>query len=247
MSVLNLAAYRFVALDDLPALRESLAREARARGLLGTILLAFEGINLFLAGDPAALRGFRDVLEADHRFAGMEAKESWSRTRPFKRLRVRIKREIVSSGRADVRPGEAPAPRLSAGLLRRWLDEGREVVLLDTRNRFEFERGSFAGALHWENESFRAFANAAQRRIAELPRAPVVTFCTGGIRCEKAAPLLQSLGHPDVYQLDGGILRYFELEGGAHYRGDCFVFDDRVALDHGLRPANDGPLSILES
>jgi UPF0176 protein len=239
MSVLNLAAYRFVALDDLRALRESLASEARARDLLGTILLAPEGINLFLAGEPAALREFRGMLEADHRFAGLEAKESWSRTRPFKRLRVRIKGEIVSFGRAEVRTAEAPAPRLSAALLRHWLDEGREVVLLDTRNRFEFERGSFAGALHWENESFREFVRAAERRTGELPLAPVVTFCTGGIRCEKAAPLLQSLGHPDVYQLDGGILRYFELEGGAHYRGDCFVFDERVALDHGLRPAND--------
>src|SRR5437667_1173203 len=140
-AVLNVAAYRFVELDELPALRERLLAGASAEGLRGTILLAREGINLFLAGAAARVRGFLLRLEDDARLAGLDVKESWSKSQPFARLRVRIKREIVAMGRSEVNPLRRPAARISARELRRWLDQGRDFILLDTRNRFEFEAG----------------------------------------------------------------------------------------------------------
>jgi UPF0176 protein len=242
MRILNLAAYRFAALDDLSSLRERLFALADERDLLGTILLAVEGINLFLAGETVDVRAFRAALESDPRFAGLEAKESWSDFRPFNRLVVKIKREIVTMGRPDVRSGDNPAPRVSAVELKRWLDEDRELVLLDTRNTFEFERGTFDGAVHLGNDNFRAFPQLAQAQAEQWRNTPVVTFCTGGIRCEKAAPFLAQLGCA-VYQLDGGILRYFEEAGGKHFRGECFVFDQRVALDSALAPADAAVIS----
>jgi UPF0176 protein len=123
--------------------------------------------------------------------------------------------------------------------LRAWLDQRKPCVLVDTRNGFEVKHGTFAGAIHLGNDSFRAFASAAARLPAAEPGVPVVTFCTGGIRCEKAAPLLRRLGHANVYQLAGGILRYFDRVGSAHFDGDCFVFDARIALDAALAPRDD--------
>jgi UPF0176 protein len=144
---------------------------------------------------------------------------------------VKIKPEIITMGQPGIDPARDPAPALEPEVLRTWLDQGRRVVLLDTRNAFEVARGTFVGAEHLGNTSFRGFAAAAAGMPAPGGDVPIVTFCTGGIRCEKAAPLLRQLGHRNVYQLAGGILRYFERAGAAHFRGECFVFDERVALD----------------
>jgi len=235
MPVLNIAAYRFVPLDRLPELGDEIRTRCKSLGLKGTVLIAAEGINLFLAGAEPEIESCLDALRADQRFGAMEVKRSWSATQPFKRLLVRIKREIVSMRRPEIDPLKAPAPRLAPQELKLWLDEGRDIVLLDTRNQFEVELGSFENTLALDLKSFSEFPRATQALADALKDRPVVTFCTGGIRCEKAAPWLISQGFRDVYQLDGGILNYFEHCGGAHFRGACFVFDQRVALDPELR------------
>lgn len=241
MNILNIAAYRFVALDDLAQLRAAFREQARALGLKGTILLAGEGINLFLAGAAAEVEQFLAALRADPRFAPIEVKRSWSARQPFKRLLVKIKGEIVSMRRPQIKPAETPAPRLAPLELKRWLDEGREVVLLDTRNQFEVELGSFENTLALGLKSFSDFPDATKKLPQELKQRPIVTFCTGGIRCEKAAPWLIGAGFREVYQLEGGILNYFEQCGAAHFSGGCFVFDQRVTLDARLRPAGAEP------
>ncbi|MFS0793669.1 sulfurtransferase [Microbacterium sp. 1P10AE] len=237
-SVLNVSAYLFTRIDDPAALRPVLKARAAAAGLRGTILLAEEGVNLFLAGEPDAVRGFLDDLRADARFAPLAAKESWSETVPFGRLLVKVKREIIRMDRPEVRPQDGRAPAVSPATLRRWLDrgtddEGREVVLVDTRNAFEVDYGTFAGAKDWRIERFTQFPDAASTHRDELAGKTVVSFCTGGIRCEKAALYLRDEGL-DAYQLDGGVLGWFADQGDAHWDGECFVFDEREALDPAL-------------
>jgi UPF0176 protein len=233
----NIAAYRFVPLDDREALRTGLHDAAQERGLKGTILLAPEGINIFLAGVEAALQAFCGQLQQDPRFAALDIKWSHSESLPFKRLRVRLKKEIVTLGLAGFSAADSPAPYLPAQELKRWYDEGRPFVILDTRNRWEIEQGSFDRALDPGLSSFGEFP-AALEGMADLKDTPIVTFCTGGIRCEKAAPLMKRAGFNQVYQLEGGILRYFEEVGGAHWHGNCVVFDDRGALAPDLTPAH---------
>ena len=235
MNILNIAAYRFVTLDDLPELQREMQTRCKALGLKGTVLLAEEGINLFLAGAEAGVESFLGTLRADARFAPIGVKRSWSAAQPFKRLLVKIKREIVTMGRPEIDPARAPAPRLAPQELKRWLDEGRNLVLLDTRNQFEVDMGTFENTLSLGLKSFSDFPRETHALAQQLGERTVVTFCTGGIRCEKAAPWLINQGFREVYQLDGGILNYFEQCGGAHFRGACFVFDERGALDPDLR------------
>jgi UPF0176 protein len=235
VNILNISAYKFVSLDSLAQLRSELKARCAERSLKGTILIAAEGINLFVAGAQASIEAFLAPLLADARFADMPVKRSWSAEQPFNRMLVKIKREIIPMHRPEINPARTPAPRLPARELKRWLDGGRDVVLLDTRNQFEVDLGSFENTLSLGLKSFGDFPRASAALDASLKDKPVVTFCTGGIRCEKAAPWLISQGFREVWQLDGGILKYFEECGGAHYRGECFVFDKRVALDADLR------------
>jgi UPF0176 protein len=245
-AVLNIAAYRFVRLDDTPALRERVLAEAQSHALRGTVLLAEEGINLFLAGTEGGVRAFWRWLTADARFAGMHAKESWSDAVPFQRLKVKLKREIIRMDHPAIRPEAGRAPAVDALTLRRWLDQGhddagRPVVMLDTRNAFEVDHGSFDGAIDWRIHKFTEFPAAVQAHRDELAGKTVVSFCTGGIRCEKAAIYMQEAGIANVLQLEGGILQYFEDAGGAHFHGGCFVFDEREALDAALEPRSAAP------
>ena len=241
--VLNVAAYRFVELDDLPLLRQQLLQRAEQAALKGTVLLAPEGINLFLAGAADAVRCWLAALLADARFAGLEVKESFSDSLPFKRLRVKIKPEIIRMNQPAIRPAEGRAPSVDAPTLARWLqqghcDEGRPVVMLDTRNGFEVDHGAFDGAIDWRLGKFSEFPDALALHLDELQGKTVVSYCTGGIRCEKAAIWMRQQGLPHTVQLDGGILKYFELLPGApHYHGGCFVFDEREALDASLKGA----------
>jgi UPF0176 protein len=237
MSVVNLSAYKFTPLDDLPARRDLLRALCTTHGLKGTILLGAEGINLFVAGSRAGTAALLAAVRQLPGLADLAAKESLSAEQPFGRMLVKIKREIIAFGVAGIDPARAPAPRLAAATLKAWLDAGRPVTLLDTRNDYEIAAGTFRGALVPGIRRFRDFPAAVRRLPAELKHRPVVTFCTGGIRCEKAAPLLQREGFTEVYQLDGGILKYLETCGGAHYEGTCWVFDARVALDAFLQPA----------
>ncbi|WP_395699645.1 sulfurtransferase [Aquabacterium sp.] len=236
--ILNISSYRFVPLQDLPALRERLFEAAQSRGLKGTVLLAEEGINLFLAGAAEAVHGWLDALRADARFAGLPAKESWSEAQPFKRLKVKIKREIIRMDMPAVQPASGRAPAVGSATLARWIaqrcdDSGRPLLLLDTRNGFEVDAGAFEGAVDWRLAKFSEFPAALAAHRERLASHTVVSYCTGGIRCEKAALVMQAMGLPHSYQLEGGILKYFEETGGAApgWRGRCFVFDERVALD----------------
>ncbi len=248
--ILNIAAYRFVALDEpgrwVPVLRE----RCDALQLKGTIIVATEGINLFLAGGKQSIDSLLGWLADDPRFVdgegrqafwGLEVKRSWSATTPFKRLRIKHKPEIVTMRKPCVIPARAArAPAIAPERLAAWLaqghdDEGRDVVLLDTRNAFEFEQGTFDGARHLGLARFEAFPDAVAGVRDALREQTVVTFCTGGIRCEKAALHMRDIGFTRVLQLDGGILNYFDKVGGAHWSGTCFVFDERVALDIELK------------
>ena len=240
---LNVSTYRFVPLDDLPLLRDRLDSSAEAAGLKGTVLLAPEGINLFMAGPEAALLAWLEDLRQDPRFAGLPAKLSWSDAPPFQRLKVKIKPEIIRMNLPTLRPATARPPAVAPRTLARWLDrghddEGRPVVMLDTRNGFEVDAGAFEGAIDWRLEKFSDFPAALAAHRDSLQDKTVVSYCTGGIRCEKAALVMQDLGLTHSYQLEGGVLKYFEeTEGAPHWRGGCFVFDARRALDAGLRPA----------
>ncbi|MCH2130469.1 MAG: sulfurtransferase [Pirellulaceae bacterium] len=229
--IVNLAAYRFVALDDLEQLRKELRDLSRSHRLRGTILIAPEGINFFVAGEADDADAFLHDLTQDTRFAEIEVKRSLSDRQPFHRMLVRIKREIIPCGLPDIVPEKNAAPKITATELKRWLDEGRVFSLLDVRNDYEIALGTFEGAIPAGISHFRDFPQAVQQLNSQLKGQPVVMFCTGGIRCEKAAPVLQQAGVEDVLQLDGGILKYFEECGGDHYQGECFVFDQRVAVD----------------
>ncbi|MET0310846.1 MAG: sulfurtransferase [Burkholderiaceae bacterium] len=240
-AVLNVSAYRFVPIADPQDLRNELAGRACHLGLKGTILIAHEGINLFLAGPAEDVRGFLARLREDARFTGLEAKESWSAVQPFRKLLVKVKGEIIRMNHPAIQPAEGRAPALAGRELKRWLDQGhddqgRPVVMLDTRNAFEVDCGTFDGAVDWRIGKFSDFPAALEAHKGTLEGKTVVSFCTGGIRCEKAAILMREVGVRDVWQLEGGILKYFEETGGAHYTGECFVFDERRSVDAGLAP-----------
>jgi UPF0176 protein len=242
--VLNLAAYRFVELDDLPQLRARLFRDASELSLRGTVILAPEGINLCIAGAPTAAERWFDALCGDARFNAIAVKRSISAESPFRRLCVKIKREIIRMNTPAIAPGLGRAPSIDADTLARWLLHGRDefgqaVVMLDTRNDFEVDAGAFAGALDWRLRRFSDFPHALAINGKDLRGKTVVSYCTGGIRCEKAALMLRAAGVERAFQLEGGILGYFEQTGGAApgWRGHCFVFDERGTLDTRLRPA----------
>ncbi|HBK45915.1 MAG TPA: sulfurtransferase [Xanthomonadaceae bacterium] len=243
--ITNTAAYHFVPVEHPDVLASALHAQAGARGLKGTMLVAPEGINLFLAGTAQDIDGFYDWLHADPRFAGMPVKYSASEHQPFARLKAKVKPEIISFRLDHASPlqhGRAPAvsPRTLQGWLRDGHDDhGRPLVLLDTRNQQEVAFGTFAGALTLPIGKFTDLPAALALHRERLAGATVVSFCTGGIRCEKAALWMRADGIDNVVQLDGGILGYFEQVGGEGYEGRCFVFDERVALDPQLRPLQD--------
>ena len=242
-TVANVAAYRFVLLDDLPSLRRMLHDSASKACLKGNVLLADEGINFSLAGEPAALQGWLDALQVDPRFAALPLKRSKSAAMPFARLKVNIKREIIRMNQPTVRPALSRAAAVDAPTLARWLQAGRcgagrELVLLDTRNGFEVDAGAFEGALDWRLRAFGDFPRALAAHAPALAGKTVVSYCTGGIRCEKAALWMQQQGIEHALQLDGGILGYFDAVPGAPgWRGRCFVFDEREGLDTELQAA----------
>ncbi len=244
--ILNAAAYHFATIDDPRTLAAQLRERAEIAELRGTVLVAEEGVNLFLAGAGQALHGFLDALREDPRFAGLTVKFSHSATQPFGRLKVKVKKEIISFRRDQSSPLQGRAPAVMPAELARWLEQGRDdagkrVVLLDTRNREEVGYGTFANALTLPIDNFTELPEALEPHRESLSDATVVSFCTGGIRCEKAALWMRADGMDNVLQLDGGILGYFEQVGGYGYDGRCFVFDERVALDPALMPMVDVP------
>ncbi|MEM7455616.1 MAG: sulfurtransferase [Planctomycetota bacterium] len=230
----NIAAYKFVELDNIAQRKEFLLARAKQLALKGTILLSYEGINMFLAGKRNSIDTFLHELMADEKFSDLPVKESFSDHQPFTRMLVRLKKEIISMGVPQIQPELKTSPKIAAEELKTWLDEGKDITLLDVRNDYEVGVGTFANAVPVGVDSFREFPDAVDRLPEEMKQKPVVMFCTGGIRCEKAGPMMEEKGFHEVFQLDGGILKYFEDCGGAHYDGDCFVFDKRVALNAAL-------------
>jgi len=240
----HLAAYVFAPIDAPQALADALRARAEASDLKGTVLVAEEGVNLFLAGTGRAIDAFLQTLRDDPRLDGLSAKRSVCRQPPFARLKVKVKREIISFRQDRASPLSGRAPAVSPQALRSWLaqghdDAGRPLVLLDTRNREETAYGTFAGALTLPIDNFVELPAALEAERDTLRGATVVSFCTGGIRCEKAALWMREAGYGEVLQLDGGILGYFEAVGGEGWQGDCFVFDARIALDPSLSPLSE--------
>ncbi|MHC5150782.1 sulfurtransferase [Stenotrophomonas rhizophila] len=243
--IANTAAYHFTPVADPDALCATLLERATAAQLRGTILVAGEGINLFLAGAEPQIDGFYAALRADARFAGLRVKTSYSQMQPFARLKAKVKPEIISFRIDDGQPLAYPrAPSIDPATVQRWLrqghdDAGKPVVMLDTRNTQEIEFGTFQHALVLPITKFTDLPEALAPHREALKDSTVVSFCTGGIRCEKAALWMRNDGMDNVLQLDGGILGYFEAVGGEGYDGRCFVFDERVALDAALQPLVD--------
>ena len=237
--IVNIAAYKFITFDDTEQQRPRFQAICADLALKGTILLSPEGINLFLAGAREGIDQFLSWLRSDHRFADIEVKESFSEKQPFNRMLVRLKREIITMKNPLIKPELGRAPAVTATDLKRWLDQGHDdtgkpVVMVDTRNAFEVDVGTFEHTVDYRITKFSEFPEVIEKHKDELNDKTVVTFCTGGIRCEKAAIHMRNIGYQSVYQLEGGILRYFEEVGGAHYQGDCFVFDHRTALNPSL-------------
>ena len=233
-AVINIAAYQFVPLVDLPALRERLLGKCQALDLRGTILISPEGINVFVAGDGPQIDQLLEELRAMPGLENFTPKISVSDEQPFHRMLVKIKKEIIAFGVSGIEPARRTAPKIAPRELKRWLDEGQPVTLLDTRNEYEVQVGTFKNAVTLGINHFRNFPTAVSQLPAELKQQPIVMFCTGGILCEKAGPYMEREGFENVFQLDGGILKYFEECGGEHYAGECFVFDRRIGVDPSL-------------
>jgi UPF0176 protein len=238
----NIAAYKFITFDDTEAKRPLFQEVCQRLGLKGTILLTPEGINMFLSGLRAQVDEYLAWLREDARFADIEVKESLSEEQSHKRMLVKIKKEIITMRMPLIKPELGRAPHVQAATLKRWLDQGHDdngkpVVMMDTRNDFEVDVGTFDNTVDYRITKFTEFPAVVAEHKKDFEGKTVVTFCTGGIRCEKAAIHMQEIGYDSVYQLEGGILKYFEEVGGAHYTGDCFVFDYRTALNPKLEPS----------
>jgi UPF0176 protein len=227
------AFYRFIDVDNPAAFRDALAQVCEQRGLLGTVLVAQEGVNGTLAGDEDAIRETLSYIESELALeTPLSARWTDASAAPFRRMRVRLKKEIVTLGRDDIRPqenvGEYVKPEDWNALI-----EDPDVLVIDTRNRYEYEVGTFPRAVDPETDSFREFPAYAESLADEDRKRPLAMFCTGGIRCEKATALMLELGFENVYHLEGGILNYLESvpKEDNRWQGECFVFDTRVAVD----------------
>jgi len=235
------AFYKFVAIEDPAELKHRLAEQCCENAILGTILIAPEGINATIAGEHVRLEAFLASIVADTRFAGLDIKRSVATTKPFQRLRVKLKREIVTFGRPEVDPttraGTYVEPHAWNELITR-----PDVVLVDTRNVYEVEVGTFPGALDPGTAAFGEFPGYVEANIDQFKHKKIAMFCTGGIRCEKATAYMRSLGFDEVYHLKGGILRYLETvpPEQSRWHGECYVFDERVAVTDSVREGTHG-------
>lgn len=248
----NIAGYRFIDLPDRDELRAPFLEICLKLELKGTVLLSPNGINFFVAGTHEAVEQFVSFLETDERFQDITLHISYSEYQPFKRMLVRLKNEIISLGMDEIKPAERKGQYIQPKEFKKWLDEGKEVMILDTRNDYELRVGTFENAIDLDIKSFREFPEAT-KKLEQDKSTPVVMFCTGGIRCEKASVVMENQGWENVYQIKGGILGYFKECEGAHWNGDCFVFDKRVSVnpkleetDHVLCFECRNPLSVEE-
>lgn len=240
---LTAALYKFVSFPDFKDLQQPLLAICEANEITGTLLLAEEGINGTIAGIETNVRNVLHFLRTDPVFIGrladLEHKESWTEKKPFYRLKVRLKKEIVTLGVPEIKPSEMAGTYVKA---EDWnaLISDPDVILVDTRNDYEVDIGTFKGAINPRTKSFSELPEWVKKEASLREKPKVAMFCTGGIRCEKSTAYLRSQGFDEVYHLQGGILKYLETvpQADSMWAGECFVFDERVSVGHGLKPGN---------
>jgi UPF0176 protein len=237
MALVVATFYKFVPFPDCATYRQPLLEYCLAQQLKGTILLAPEGINGTIAGCRDSIEAMLTFVRSDLRFGDLEVKTSYTQAWPFERMKVRLKREIVTLGQPDVNPGDRVGTYVDSQDWNALLCDPT-VTVIDTRNDYEVKIGTFQGAQNPQTASFREFPAYVQQNLDPLTHPKVALFCTGGIRCEKATAYLLQQGFAEVYHLKGGILKYLETipASDSLWQGECFVFDERVAVEHGLKP-----------
>lgn len=230
-NIVAIAGYKFIPLTNLESLKETLQATSVAAGVKGTILLSKEGINVNLAGNQKQCDTMLDYFKQDKKFNDIVFKTTYGTTTPYTRMLTKIKDEIITFKLPAIDPAKHTARHLPPKTLKKWLDEGKDITLLDARNAYEVAFGTFDNAIYCDISKFNAMPEVEDALHKLDKNKPTVTFCTGGVRCEKSSVHLEQLGFTDVYQIKGGILGYFAECGGAHYHGDCFVFDKRIAVN----------------
>ena len=238
-SIVIVAMYKFVRLDNHEAMQPIVLSFCQQREIYGTLLLAEEGLNGTLAGTRSAIDALLVFLKSDRRLADLEYKESYSDEVPFHRTKVKIKKEIVTMGQPNIKPSDRSGIRVEPEQWNEIISDP-EVLLIDTRNEYEYQIGTFKDAVSPETTNFREFPEYVIRELNPATTKKVAMFCTGGIRCEKASAYMLEQGFEEVYQLNGGIIKYLEEIDQAEslWEGECFVFDSRVSVDHQLAEGN---------
>ena len=235
LEFLNVAGYKFEPLENLDSLIPEFQNKCDELGLKGSVYLSPNGINFSIAGTEKNINTYIQFMEEDSRFRDIPLKKTFSETQPFRRMKVRLKKEIISLGRDDINPSELTGDYISPRELFEIYEKKEDVIVLDTRNEYETRVGLFENAIDLQLDTFRDFPSAIETLPEEYKDKQIVMYCTGGIRCEKASAVMMKAGFSDVKQLEGGVLDYFKETGGAYWNGDCFVFDERVALDKELK------------
>lgn len=231
---LNIAGYKFEQIDSLDTLIPEFQKKCDELELKGSVYLSPRGINFSISGTEENIEKYINFMESDSRFLNIPLKRTYSETQPFRRMKVRLKKEIISLGRDDINPRELTGEYVTPQELLNMYENNDDVVVLDTRNEYETRVGLFENAVDLQLDTFRDFPKAIEQLPEEYKDKQIVMYCTGGIRCEKASAVMLKAGFTDVKQLEGGVLDYFKETGGKYWNGDCFVFDERVALDKDL-------------
>ena len=233
---LHYSGYQFFDLNDPRSIRDSILAKGKELDIRGTLLMGEEGANIGISGLPENLKAFEDYLSQEFRFPKFIWKVSENPEHTYRRMLVKVKKEIVTTGYPDIRPDKFTGPYLPPAEFHDWLNNRNDFLLLDTRNDYEVRLGKFKGAKDLAVGSFKKFLEVVNEWTEEEKKKPVVTYCTGGIRCEKATPImLQKMGFEKVYQLEGGIIKYLEEFGAGHFEGECFVFDRRLGINGELK------------
>ena len=234
LKISNITGYKFIPITDRKSLQGKIQKHSNKLGLKGTVLISEKGLNFSIAGEHKAIQDFVKFLRSDKRFSDIDIKTTYNDYQPFRKMLVRIKKEIISMGIDEIDPFTFTGEKITPKELQDKLNNNEDIVLLDTRNEYEVRLGTFEDAVDLNLDSFRDFPNKIMSFDQKMKNKEIVMFCTGGVRCEKASALMLKNGFKNVKQIDGGVIKYFEDTGGSYWNGDCFVFDDRVALDKNL-------------
>lgn len=234
LKISNITGYKFIPITDRKSLQGKIQKHSNKLGLKGTVLISEKGLNFSIAGEHKAIQDFVKFLRSDKRFSEIDIKTTYNDYQPFRKMLVRIKKEIISMGIDEIDPFTFTGEKITPKELQDKLNNNEDIVLLDTRNEYEVRLGTFEDAVDLNLDSFRDFPNKIMSLDQKMKNKEIVMFCTGGVRCEKASALMLKNGFKNVKQIDGGVIKYFEDTGGSYWNGDCFVFDDRVALDKNL-------------